>query len=162
MPTLEHIIHKLSLPLQIPLSFLARRLFRDFLYQYHVFGDPNRLTIADTAIVNNATFNLSSGTISIGDYVSFGHNVSVITGTHDIQKVGIERQKAVPTSGRDIVIRRGAWIASNATIIGPCTIGENSVIGACCLVRGDVPANTLCYLDNKVVFKSLEKNLLLS
>ncbi|MGD0995605.1 MAG: acyltransferase [Candidatus Bathyarchaeia archaeon] len=156
MPTLKQLWNKLCFILQIPFDTLAKRLFRDYFFKhYHVYGDPTRLKIASTAVVSNASFNLSSGTIFIEDYVFFGSNVSVITGIHDIKKMGLERQLAVPTSGRDITIKRGAWIASNVTILGPCTIGENAVVGACCLIRHDVPANTVCYAKDTIILKPL-------
>jgi acetyltransferase-like isoleucine patch superfamily enzyme len=48
-----------------------------------------------------------------------------------------------PQEGYDIVIRRGAWLASNVTVIGPCEIGENSVVAAGSVVTGDVAPNCL-------------------
>ena len=36
----------------------------------------------------------------------------------------------IPLTGHDIIIKKGAWIGSNCTIIGPCIIGENAVIAA--------------------------------
>jgi acetyltransferase-like isoleucine patch superfamily enzyme len=116
---------------------------KNFLTQYFVFGDRTRLKISDTAITNNAIFNLSSGTITIEDYVFFGHGVSLITGTHDYQKFNLERQLSFPEAGRDIVVRQGAWIASNATILAPCTIGGHSVVAAGSLVKADVPPYTI-------------------
>jgi acetyltransferase-like isoleucine patch superfamily enzyme len=113
------------------------------LHEPRIFGDHSRLKIAPTATVNDALFNLSSGTITVGDHVSFGHNVSLITGTHDYTKYSDERQQGIPPKGRDIVVKRGCWIASNATIIGPCIIGEHSVVGAGALVLKDVPADVL-------------------
>lgn len=107
--------------------------------QYSVYGDEERLEIAPTAVVNNALFNLSSGRVRIEDYGFFGHNVSILTGTHDYHKFGIERQTSVPDSGRDVLIQRGAWLASNVTVLGPCVIGEHAVVGACSLVDSDVP-----------------------
>ncbi|MBN3948861.1 MAG: acyltransferase [Nostoc sp. NMS7] len=110
------------------------------LKQYLVFGEPQRLKLSQTCIVNNALFNLSSGNIVIGEYVFFGHNVSVITGTHDYRNFGLERMHNFPTEGNDIVVEEGAWIASNATIIGPCKIGKNSVVAAGAVVKCDVPS----------------------
>jgi len=111
------------------------------IYSYH--GDINKLSISENAVVNNALFNLASGKIIIEDYAFFGHNVCLLTGNHDFNEKGKERMLAVPREGRDIIIRKGVWLASNVTIIGPCEIGENSVIGACSLVKGNIPANTL-------------------
>jgi acetyltransferase-like isoleucine patch superfamily enzyme len=114
---------------------------RHFLtYRYLVFGDPKRLQISKTCDLNNATLNTVSGNIVIEDFVFFGHNVSILTGTHDYNKFNRERMEAIPHEGRDIVIRRGAWIASNATVLGPCCIGEHAVVAAGALVTSDVPS----------------------
>jgi acetyltransferase-like isoleucine patch superfamily enzyme len=117
---------------------------REFLmYQHLVFGDAQRVKIAPTACLNNALLNAASGTITIEDYVFFGHHVSILTGTHDYQKFDLERQTGIPQTHNDIIIRRGAWIASNATILGPCEIGEHAVIAASSLVIESVPAYTI-------------------
>jgi acetyltransferase-like isoleucine patch superfamily enzyme len=112
-------------------------------YQHLIHGDPSRLNIAPTALVNNALFNVSSGRIVIEDNAFFGHNVCVLTGTHDFHSFGAERQNAIPRSGYDIRICQGVWISSNVTVIGPCVIGENSVVAAGSLVNSDVPPYTI-------------------
>jgi acetyltransferase-like isoleucine patch superfamily enzyme len=108
------------------------------MYRYLVHGDKARLRIHPTAVVNNALFNVGSGDITVGEYAFFGHNVSVLTGTHDINKFGRERQLAIPRRGRDIVIGEGVWVASNAMVLGPCVIGAHAVVGGGSLVLGDV------------------------
>jgi acetyltransferase-like isoleucine patch superfamily enzyme len=115
-----------------------RSLFRPLIY-----GDPARLHIHPTAIVNNAMFNLSSGEVTIGEYAFFGHNVSVLTGTHDWTKFGAERQVAVPNSGRDVVIEEGVWVSSSVVVVAPCRIGAHSVVGVGSLVLGDVEPYTV-------------------
>src|ERR671911_1268722 len=74
----------------------AGRQAHEELYRYLVHGDRARLRIHPTAVVNNALFNLGSGDITVGEYAFFGHNVSVLTGTHDITKFGRERMFAIP------------------------------------------------------------------
>lgn len=101
--------------------------------------DLCRLTIDPSAIVNDATFNIVSGRITVGEHVFFGHRVSLVTETHDISKRGVERQRAVPDTGRDIFIGPGAWLASGVTVVGPVSIGADSVVGAGALVLDDVP-----------------------
>ena len=113
------------------------------MYKYLVHGDKARLRIHPTAVVNNALFNVGSGDISVGEYAFFGHNVSVLTGTHDINKFGRERQLAIPRAGRDIVIGEGAWLASNVMVLGPCVIGAHAVVGGGSLVLGDVEPYTI-------------------
>ncbi|MGI8693541.1 MAG: acyltransferase [Geodermatophilaceae bacterium] len=113
------------------------------LFRPLVYGDPERLHIHPTAVVNNALFNLSSGEITVGKHAFFGHTVSVLTGTHDFTKFGAERQVAVPKSGRDVVIDEGAWVSSNVVVVAPCHIGAHSVVGVGSLVLGDVEPYTV-------------------
>lgn len=102
--------------------------------EVRIWGDRGRLQIAPTAKMVNTLFNTSSGKIEIGDYTFTGHNVSLITGAHDYQLLLEERMHNTPLSGRDIVIGKGVWICSNATILGPAKIGDHAVIAAGALV----------------------------
>jgi len=115
----------------------------DLLEHQLVYGDRSKLHVHPTAVLNNAVFNLSSGEITIEEYAFFGHNVSVLTGTHDVTKFDRERQIAVPTTGRDVVIGRGAWVSSNALVLGPCRIGEHAVVAAASVVTTDVAPYTV-------------------
>jgi acetyltransferase-like isoleucine patch superfamily enzyme len=108
-----------------------------------IFGDLDRVRIDPSATVNDALFNSVSGAITVERDAFFGHGVSLLTGTHDTAKVGVERQRAIPRDGRDIVVGEGAWIASNATVLGPCRIGAHAVIAAGALVVDDVPPNAV-------------------
>lgn len=56
-----------------------------------------------------------------------------------VNKFGKERKRAVPDEGCDIIIRIGAWVATNATILGPCEVGEHAVVAAGSVVTNDVP-----------------------
>jgi acetyltransferase-like isoleucine patch superfamily enzyme len=122
----------------------ARNLVKDVLINEKlVFGAYGNLTIGNETHVNNAFFNLSSGDIKVGNNVSFGHSVYIITGTHDVNTFGIERQWDYPKEGRDIIIEDGVWIGSNVTILGPCIIGKNAAVAAHSLVNKDIPEQTL-------------------
>ncbi|MEN3267123.1 acyltransferase [Pseudonocardia sp.] len=121
----------------------VQELKLDALYSYRWHGDRSRLHIPDTAIVNNALFNMSGGTISLGEHAFFGHDVAVLTGTHDINQFGRARQLAFPRSGRDVVIGEGVWLASHVLVLGPVTIGEHAVVAAGSLVREDVEPYTV-------------------
>ena len=108
-----------------------------------VWGDPQRVIFGTNVVVNNALFNTVSGTITLEDDIAFGHNVCLLTGTHDITKKYRARMQASPGEGRNIVIRKGVWLASNVTVLGPCEIGENAVVAANSLVMNDIPPNSL-------------------
>jgi acetyltransferase-like isoleucine patch superfamily enzyme len=115
----------------------------DPLYRYRVHGRLERLHIDPTAIVNNALFNLSGGDITVGEYAFFGHEVAVLTGTHDITKFGRQRQTAFPRSGRDVVIEEGVWVASHSMVLGPVRIGKHAVVAAGSLVLDEVAPYTV-------------------
>ena len=103
-----------------------------------ICGDPSRLKIAESAVVNNAVFNLMGGNITVEDWVFFGHGVTVLTGKHDYNLRDEARQETVHCYGQDVVIQQGAWIASNVTIVGPCVIGSHAVVTAGAVVTADV------------------------
>jgi len=122
--------------------------------EIHVHGQRSRLDIAPTAQMVNTMFNTSSGRIVIGDFTFTGHNVSILTGTHQTGNFLGERLLNVPQEGCDVVVGRGVWLGSNATILGPCTIGDHAVVAAGAVVApgteiptgaivGGVPARVL-------------------
>jgi len=117
---------------------LGRFVREAALYHHAIFGPVERVVIAPDAVVNDALFNVSSGSITVEAGAFFGHGVSLLTGTHDIDRLGADRRDAIPREGRDIVVAERAWIASNATIIGPCRIGRHAVVAAGAVVTGDV------------------------
>ena len=122
-------------------------------------GPRGRLIIHPSAVVNNALFNTASGNIIVDEYAFFGHGVSLLTGTHDTSKFNIERQKASPDCGRDIRVRRGAWIASNATILGPSIIGEHAVVCAGAVVTRNVPDYSIVAGVPARMIKKIEANV---
>ena len=109
----------------------------------HVFGPRERLLIHPTVDVQSAFFNTISGTISVERFVMFGHHVKLLTGTHDITKTGPDRIRSYPTSGRDIVVEEGAWLASECIVLGSVRIGRNAVIAAGSVVTRSVPPNEI-------------------
>lgn len=115
----------------------------DALYRYRMHGDPARLHIHETAVVNNALFNVSGGEITVGKDAFFGHDCALLTGTHHVEKFGRERQMGFPRSGRDIVIGEGVWLATQVLVLGPVTIGEHAVVAGGSLVREDVAPYTI-------------------
>lgn len=135
----------------------ARETEDPALFRPLVYGDPARLHISPTAVVNNALFNLSSGEITVGEYAFFGHNVSVLTGTHDWTTFGAERQVAVPKSGRDVVIEEGVWVSSHAIVVAPCRIGAHAVVGVGSLVLRDVEPYTVVAGNPARVLRTIPK-----
>jgi acetyltransferase-like isoleucine patch superfamily enzyme len=120
-----------------------------------VSGPISRARISPTAGLANVLINTSGGFVDIGDYVFFGHDVLLLTGTHDFRVTGSRRQAVHQTMERSIIIESGAWIASRAVIIGPCRIGNNAVIGCGCVVDFDVSPNTIVRLRQEITSDSI-------
>lgn len=96
----------------------------------------NVLIEGDVVIGNNVT--IKSGVqlwdgIRIEDNVFIGPNA---TFTNDL----MPRSKVYPDKFLQTVIKAGASIGANATILPGITIGENAMVGAGSVVTKDVPA----------------------
>lgn len=122
------------------LNYIVQKVSHNILVEPRCWGSISRVALGHNVHLSNTLFNTSSGNIVIGDDVFFGHNVCLLTGTHDYRKRGAARHEAIPAEDHDIRIANGTWVASGVTILGPCTIGENAVIAAGTLVTGgDLP-----------------------
>lgn len=122
----------------LPSDEACRRIGARLLRTHRVFGDPARLKLGREAVLNDALVNTTSGTVTLEDYAFCAHGVCLLTGHHDYAETGYARQAAVPQHGRDIVVGSGAWLGSNVTVLGPCTIGRDAVIAAGAVVTGTV------------------------
>ena len=54
-----------------------------------------------------------------------------------------------------VIIKRGASIGANATILPGVTIGANAIIGAGAVVTKDVPANTTIIAKQDIDYKAI-------
>lgn len=115
----------------------------------------NVLIENDVQIGNNVT--VKSGVqlwdgVHLEDDVFIGPNV---TFTNDIYP----RSKEYPEKFERTVIKRGASIGANSTILPGITIGEYAMIGAGSVVTKDVPAFTLWYGNpaKQIRYISLDK-----
>ena len=108
-----------------------------------VWGDPARIKGSPNIAVNDLLLNTRSGEIYIGKNCFFGHGCALLTGTHDPDLTGKKRLTEIPTSGNDIILQDGVWLASFVTVIGPAILGTNSVAAAGSLIIGDMEPNTV-------------------
>ena len=93
----------------------------------------------DVVIGNNVT--IKPG-VQIWDGITLEDNVFIgpnVTFTNDLKP----RSKQYPKIFLRTLVKTGASIGANATILPGITIGENAMIGAGSVVLKDVPSNTL-------------------
>lgn len=101
----------------------------------------NVLIENDVTVGNNVT--VKSG-VQLWDGVTVEDNVFIgpnVTFTNDL----FPRSKVHPKEYLKTIIKKGASIGANSTIVCGHTIGENAMIGAGSVVTKDVPAGELWY-----------------
>jgi acetyltransferase-like isoleucine patch superfamily enzyme len=101
-----------------------------------------RLTIGRDCWLNAPFFADLTSSITIGDRVTIGHHVVLITASHTF---GPAARRAGPTKSAPIVIGDGVWIAAGVTILPGVSIGAGSIIGAGSVVTRDIPERTLAF-----------------
>ena len=115
---------------------------------FHV--SSGKLILHDGVFVNNScSFNCMER-IEIGSGTMMGEGVRFYDHDHIYTAEKIEKWQWTTAPIR---VGRDCWIGSNVTILKGVTIGDNTIIGAGCLIRNDVPANSVVYNDGNLVVK---------
>lgn len=98
------------------------------------------LSIGKDTIVTGGLHVDLGAPVRIGSGVRIGHDVSLLTISHDI---GVPRFRAGTSHFGEIVIEDGCWLASRCTVLPGVTIGSGAIVAAGAVVTRDVPPNTL-------------------
>lgn len=109
-----------------------------------------KLILHDGVFINNScSFNCMER-IEIGNGTMMGEGVRFYDHDHSYTAEKIEKWQWTTAPIR---VGRDCWIGSNVTILKGVTIGDNTIIGAGCLIRNDVPANSVVYNDGHLCVK---------
>ena len=109
--------------------------------QFGMTGDPcKNVTVGVGCFLNSPLFLDAAGPVVIGDRVSLGHHVSIITSDHAL---GPPESRAGTLQVAAVTIENGAWIAAGVTLLPGVTIGHGAVVAAGAVVTKDVPPDTL-------------------
>lgn len=115
---------------------------------FHI--SSGKLILYDGVFINNScSFNCMER-IEIGAGTMMGEGVRFYDHDHVYTAEKIEKWQWTTAPIR---VGRDCWIGSNVTILKGVTIGDNTIIGAGCLIRNDVPANSVVYQDRNLVIK---------
>ena len=115
---------------------------------FHV--SSGKLILHDGVFVNNScSFNCMER-IEVGNGTMMGEGVRFYDHDHVYTAEKIEKGQ---WNTAPIRVGRDCWIGSNVTILKGVTIGDNTIIGAGCLIRNDIPANSVVYNDGNLVVK---------
>lgn len=98
------------------------------------------VTVGEDTFIGHQTLILGNGAtkIIIGNNVDIAPRVVILSGTHEIDMVGMH--SAGQGKGASIWIQDGVWIGANSTITPGVTIGSKAVVGAGSVVVSDIPS----------------------
>jgi acetyltransferase-like isoleucine patch superfamily enzyme len=98
-----------------------------------ITGNRRNLKVGDFSFVGRATIQLL-GCVRIGNSVVINDDVTILTGTHDVNDEHFQLQT------KPVVIGNYAWICTGALVLPGVTIGDGAVVAAGAVVSRDVPS----------------------
>ena len=117
--------------------------------------DGGTLTIGDNCFVNCGSYITVMGDTIIGNGCMIGPNVMIFDYDHDYKcDGGISAGKSVLGS---IKIGNNVWIGAGCILLRGTCIGDDTVIAAGSVVKGNVPAKTLYYQERQYKTKMIAK-----
>lgn len=118
------------------------------------FIGSRTITIGRGSSINHGVFLDGSAPVRIGESVSIGMNVLVLTGSHEL---GGPEKRAGELNKAPVTIEDGAWVGANTIILPGVTVGRGAVVGAGSLVMKDVTANTVVMGNPARVVRRLDE-----
>ena len=111
------------------------------------------LTLGDGVAVNYNCIVSCREAVTIGAGTSIGPNTGIYDHDHDFRGgMDVLRFKSAP-----ITIGKSCWIGSNVTILMGTTIGDNCVIGAGCVLKGNIPPKSVVTQKRETVIRPWEE-----
>lgn len=101
------------------------------------------LIIEDNVKMNYYCIIVCQDRIKIGEGTEFGPSVYLYDHDHDYKK-GLSAKSSEETFKKaPIEIGKHCWIGANTTVLRGTKIGNNVVIGAGCVIKGEIPDGTV-------------------
>ena len=109
--------------------------------------------IGNNSSVNSNNMIACHERVEIGDEVQLSPNVQIYDHDHDFRAEGGVKAGKFKTA--PVKIGNNVWIGANTVILRGTEIGDNSVIGAGCVVKGIIPAESVVVNNHESQVKSL-------
>lgn len=111
------------------------------------------IKIGKNVFLNNGVSINSLKEIVIGDDCIIGENVLFYDHDHKYEADKLFREQEFKMD--KISIGKNVWIGSNVTILRGTTVGNNAVIGAGVILKGNIPDDTIIYSKNEYIVRKI-------
>lgn len=119
-------------------------------------GKNAELKIGDNVFMNNFCSVNCLKSIEIGENTIFGEGVKVYDHNHAYShgngELKVNRKEFTYGS---VKIGKNCWLGSNTVVLKGVSIGDNSIIGAGCIIHKDVPENTILINNQQNLMKTI-------
>ncbi len=107
-------------------------------------GGVANIVFGRNCYVNSGTVIYNGNGVTVGDNVLIAANCTLAPVNHEFRSKDktIYEQRFMPSKG-GIVIEDDVWIGANCVILDGTIIRKGAVIGACSLVKGEIPEYTV-------------------
>jgi virginiamycin A acetyltransferase len=107
-------------------------------------GGSGDVKIGRNSYINSGTVIYSGNGVTIGENVAIAANCTLAPVNHEFHSRAktIVEQRFMPSRG-GIVIEDDVWIGANVVILDGAILRTGCVVGACSLVRGELPAYSI-------------------
>ncbi|MGR5940307.1 acyltransferase [Bacillus pacificus] len=112
-----------------------------------------QINVGDKSFFNNGCLINSMAQVDIGSNTQLGPNVLVFDHDHDFRAdAGI---KAGEFRESPIRIGNNVWIGAGCVILRGTTIGDNCVVAAGSVLKGEYPSNKIIVQKRETVYKEI-------
>ncbi len=118
-----------------------------------IVGNDGELSIGEYVYFNEGSMISCQDKIEIGDHCKFGPNVTIIDNDHCFDACNGVNNKFVSLP---ISIGNNCWIGANVVILKGTVVEDNCVIGAGCIIKGNIPKGSIVSQDRKLNIKSMK------
>lgn len=138
-----------------------RRLFGSIAGSAHVLSPfqcdyGKNIHVGNEFLANYNVTILDAAPVWIGDHCMIGPNTLITTVNHPFSPKGRRQMKAC---AKPVRIGNDVWIGGNCTILPGAVVGNNVVVAAGAVVRGNIPDNCLVAGVPARILKKIENDV---
>lgn len=111
--------------------------------------DGGKLDIGDHCFFNTGCSVSALESITIGSGCKFGNNTVLVDHDHNYKSLADDAGMVNEFISSPVCIGNDVWVGANATILRGSSIGNNCVIAAGSVVKGDIPDDSI-YINGTI------------